>query len=102
MSVKINHGTTISVTKDGRTYAVPVEHWEKVGEDAYSKGDEQMGNDVCHRFALEGYQPQGSAGTTIDVEIEIWEYPDGVIETRNVPDEVSEKDVIEAFCSEMD
>lgn len=101
MSVKATAGASIDVVENGKTYSVPVGDWDVEEPQIYPKGEEQMGSDVCHRYTLEGYQPAGST-VSIDAWIEVWEYPNGSIETIDASDNVDQSNVTGAFESYVD
>lgn len=100
MSVKAIAGASIDVVENGKTYRVPVEDWDVADSQIYSKGEDQMGPDVCHRYTLEGYQPANSA-VSIDAWIEIWEYPNGSVEMVDASDNVDQSSATDAFESNV-
>lgn len=101
MSVKAIAGACIDVAENGTTYRVPIEDWDVEDPQIYPKGEDQMGPDVCHRYTLDGYQPVGSA-ISIDAWIEVWEYPNGSIETYDASDNIDQSSVTGAFESYVD
>lgn len=101
MSVKAIAGACIDVVENGTTYHVPVEDWDVEEPQIYPKGEDQMGADVCHRYTLDGYQPASST-ESIDAWVEVWEYPDGSIETYDTSDNVDLTSVKGSFESYVD
>ena len=92
MSVRANAGAHIDVVENDKTYPVPVEDWNVEEPQIYPKGKDQMGADVCHRYTLDGYQPAGS-NVSIDAWVEVWEYPNGSIETHDASANVDQSSV---------
>ena len=101
MSISIKTGTPIRVTRNGTTYSISIEEWERQEPHPYSKGENCMGNEVCHRFVLDGYMPQNSSNS-IDAWIEAWEYPNGTIEVVDVDVGVNNADAESAFHCNLD
>lgn len=101
MSVSIKKGTLIRVTRNGTVHSIPIEEWERQEPRHYPKGENCMGNDVCHRFVLDGYMPQNSSDS-IDAYIEVWEYPNGTMEVVNVDVGVNKADAVAALYCEVD
>ena len=101
MSISIKTGTPIRVTRAGTTYSIPIEEWERQEPRPYPKGEDCMGNEVCHRFVLDGYMPQNSSDS-IDAYIEVWEYPNGTMEVVDVDVGVNNADAESAICCKVD
>lgn len=101
MSVSIKKGTLIRVTRNGTVHSIPIEEWERQEPRHYPKGENCMGNDVCHRFVLDGYMPQNSSDS-IDAYIEVWEYPNGTMEVVDVDVGVNNADAESAFHCNLD
>lgn len=101
MSISIKKGTPIRVTRNWTTYSIPIEEWEREEALIYPKGENCMGNDVCHRFVLDGYTPQNS-NVSIDAWIEAWEYPNGTMEGVDVDVGVNKSDAEAALDCEVD
>lgn len=100
MAIKIKSGSKIDVVKNGVAYAIPIEDWDCEDPEVNQKSDNAMGNEVCYRFTLEGYT--AGAINDIDASIEVWEYPNGVIEFIDTSDNVNKADVNRAFYAEPD
>jgi len=101
MSISIKTGTPIRVTRNGTTYSIPIEEWERQEPCPQPKGENCMGNEVGHRFVLDGYMPQNSSNS-IDAWIEAWEYPNGTIEVVDVDVGVNNADAESAFHCNLD
>ncbi len=101
MSVRIKKGTPIRVTRNGTTYSIPIDEWESEESCSYHKGENCMGDDVCHRFTLDGYMPQNSSNP-IDAYIEVWEYPSGIMEDVEVDVGVNKADAVAALYCVVD
>ena len=101
MSVSIKKGNLIRVTRNGTMHSIPIEEWEREDPRPYPKGENCMGNEVCHRFVLDGYMPQNSSDS-IDAYIEVWEYPNGTMEVVNVDVGVNKADAESAFHCNLD
>lgn len=101
MSISIKKGIPIRVTRNGMTYSIPIEEWERQDPCPYPKGENCMGNEVCHRFVLDGYMPQNSSDS-IDAWIEAWEYPNGTMEVVDVDDNVNIADAESALYCNLD
>ena len=101
MLISIKTGTPIRVTRAGTTYSIPIEEWERQEPRPYSKGENSMGTDFCHRFAIEGYVPKNS-NASIDAWIEAWEYPNGTMEVVDVDVGVNNADAESAFHCNLD
>ena len=103
MSINVKKGSVIRVFSNGVTYPIPVEDWEKEEAGIDAKPDNAMGNAVGYRFVLEDYNPAGAnENVIIDAEINIWEYPNGVIEIKEASDGVNSADVDNAFYAKVD
>ena len=101
MSVKAIAGACIDVVENDTTYHVPVDDWDVEEPQICPKGEDQMGPDVCHKYTLDGYQPASST-VSIDAWIEVWEYPNGSIETVDASVNVDQSSVTGAFESNVD
>ena len=101
MSVSIKKGNLIRVTRNGTMHSIPIEEWEREDHRPYPKGENCMGNEVCHRFVLDGYMPQNSSDS-IDAYIEVWEYPNGTMEVVDVDVGVNNADAESAFHCNLD
>ena len=89
------------MTRNGTVHSIPIEEWERQEPRHYPKGENCMGNDVCHRFVLDGYMPQNSSDS-IDAYIEVWEYPNGTMEVVNVDVGVNKADAVDALHCDVD
>lgn len=101
MSVSIKKGNLIRVTRNGTMHSIPIEEWEREDPRPYPKGENCMGNEVCHRFVLDGYMPQNSSDS-IDAYIEVWEYPNGTMEVVDVDVGVNKADAVDALHCDVD
>jgi len=64
------------------------------------KSEHGMGKEVHHRYSVEGYRcPE--CNVEIDAFVDVWEYPDGVIETMDKSENVV-SDVGGAFDAALD
>lgn len=83
MAAKINSVDVCVTCPEGHENRIPMTDWYQHDPEVYPKSDDQMGSEVCHRYTLDGVpclDPQCSC--TLDAEIEVWEYPDGMEEDR--------------------
>ena len=101
MSVSIKQGSVVRVERKGTTFSIPIEEWGRQEPCPYPKGENCMGNDVCHRFVLEGYTLQNINGP-IDAWIEAWEYPNGTMEVVDVDVGVNKADALAALHCDVD
>lgn len=101
MSVSIKKGNLIRVTRNGTMHSIPIEEWEREDPRPYPKGENSMGTDVCHRFAIEGFVPQNS-NASIDAWIEAWEYPNGTMEVVDVDVGVNKADAVAALHCDVE
>ena len=101
MSVSIKKGNLIRVTRNGTMHSIPIEEWEREDPRPYPKGENCMGNEVCHRFVLDGYMPHNSSDS-IDAYIEVWEYPNGTMEVVDVDVGVNKADAVDALHCDVD
>lgn len=93
MSVKINDVSIRVVCPEGHENHIHIYDWEQSDPEIYQTSEERMGPQVCHRFTLDGVQcAHPDCLATIDAEIEVWEYPDGMEEYSSVTSNVNESD----------
>lgn len=83
MSVSLKDVSIKVRCPSGHVNEIPTSDWYVCEDEIYGKSDMQMGCEVCHRLVLEGVQCS-VCECSIDAEIEVWEYPEGVEECRSV------------------
>ena len=97
MSVRQTNGIEVECPNDHRVL-VPTEDWEHEIIEVDDKSEHGMGNETHHRYFIDGYCcPQCDAD--IDAGVDVWEYPEGEIETTdkssNVVDDVGNSFVVQ-------
>ena len=81
MSVKINDVSIRVVCPEGHENHIHIYDWEQSDPEIYETSEKRMGPQTCHRFTLDGVRcSHPSCLATIDAEIEVWEYPEGIEE----------------------
>ena len=87
---------------NGHQVAIPKERWEHEVVETEDKSERGMGVETHHQYSVEGYEcdcPGCSA--SIDAKVDIWEYPDGTIETSDKTENVVDK-IEDCFVAQFD
>ena len=77
---------------NGHQVPIPKGCWEHEVVETEDKSEHGMGVEVHHQYSVEDYgcdYPGCSA--SIDARVDIWEYPDGTIETSDNTENVVDK-----------
>ena len=103
MAVRINPVDVCVTCPEGHVNRIPMLDWYQHDPDVNQKSDDQMGSEVCHRFTLDRVpcsDPQ--CDCTLDAEIEVWEYPVGMENSRGQSDNVDSADAVAAVSIEVE
>ena len=90
MSIRLSDHNITVTCPNGHQNMINIQDWEMDEPEVYQKSDSQMGNEICHRFHIDGV-----------AEIEVWEYPVGMEESRAASDNVNGVDVDMAIKVEV-
>lgn len=100
MSVIMSVKQISVVCPNGHSVSVPKEDWEHELVEVNDKSEHGMGSEKHHRYFIDGYRcPQ--CDKDIDASVDVWEYPDGGIETTDKSANVID-DVGDSFDAELD
>ena len=102
MSIRLSDHNITVTCPNGHQNMINIQDWEMDEPEVYQKSDSQRGNEICHRFHIDGVPCSGqNCNESISAEIEVWEYPVGMEESRAASDNVNGVDVDMAIKVEV-
>lgn len=85
---------------NGHVIPVPRDVWEYDVVEVEDKSERGMGLETHHRFSVKGGRCS-ICGAEFDASVDVWEYPEGTIETTDKAENVV-SDVGDAFVAALD